>query len=509
MRERTGSIDVTSVGRHRVRITNADGSRQTLGTFATREEAVRELGSTLKALEEEVATDGMTLAVWGDRWLKERELRREVRDIRNDWSRWRNHIVTDPIVRLPLKSVKRKHVRAWLVRLRMRGVSRGVALNARNVLSGMLKTAHDQELVRLNAAERIRPQKEKRTKEPWTYLHPEEQGALVDAHDGPERWIIQFAIGTGLRAGELATLRLSDVHAGPNEPKPRVVVRYGSAPDLPTKTGKIRTVPLFGLGLEATRAWMGELDTFARRKRRELTPEGQTITRLVGTNKHGLLFPGKHGAFRNEDHILKWDAWQATKRRAGITRKVRWHDLRHTCASSLVSGWWGRRWSLTEVRDMLGHASVTTTERYAHLAGTALEAAAAETATNWTRDQETAEFSDPPRGSSFFVNRRSRVQISKAAPAENKPVGVAESATSRGQFLAVSTELLRAAASGREQAFERLAKMLAESLLNDAWVRLAQDVLIGGPHATSAAIELASWVLDECGEERGGTRGVA
>jgi integrase len=53
---------------------------------------------------------------------------------------------------------------------------------------------------------------------------------------------------------------------------------------------------------------------------------------------------------------------------AGITRRVRFHDLRHTCASSLVAGWWGRAWRLEEVKAILGHGSVTMTERYAHLA---------------------------------------------------------------------------------------------------------------------------------------------
>jgi hypothetical protein len=58
---------------------------------------------------------------------------------------------------------------------------------------------------------------------------------------------------------------------------------------------------------------------------------------------------------------------------------VRWHDLRHTCAASLVSGWWGRQWRLEEIRALLGHGSLKATERYAHLADSALQQAAAET----------------------------------------------------------------------------------------------------------------------------------
>jgi len=49
------------------------------------------------------------------------------------------------------------------------------------------------------------------------------------------------------------------------------------------------------------------------------------------------------------------------------------HDLRHTFASWLVQA--GA--PLTEVRDLLGHASIEMTERYAHLAPDRLRGAVA------------------------------------------------------------------------------------------------------------------------------------
>jgi integrase len=67
------------------------------------------------------------------------------------------------------------------------------------------------------------------------------------------------------------------------------------------------------------------------------------------------------------------------KTKAGITRRVRFHDLRHTTASHLVLGSWGRCWKLIEVRDFLGHSTLNVTERYAHLGPDALHAAARET----------------------------------------------------------------------------------------------------------------------------------
>jgi hypothetical protein len=79
---------------------------------------------------------------------------------------------------------------------------------------------------------------------------------------------------------------------------------------------------------------------------------------------------------RREVRVDRFREWV---RAAWIERRVRWHDLRHMCASSLVAGWWGRRWSLEEVREMLGHSSVLVTERYAHFAESAIDSAARQT----------------------------------------------------------------------------------------------------------------------------------
>jgi site-specific recombinase XerD len=58
------------------------------------------------------------------------------------------------------------------------------------------------------------------------------------------------------------------------------------------------------------------------------------------------------------------------RRRAGL-RKVGWHTLRHTFASHLVM----RGVPLTAVQLLMGHSTITTTMRYAHLAPSTLRAA--------------------------------------------------------------------------------------------------------------------------------------
>lgn len=58
------------------------------------------------------------------------------------------------------------------------------------------------------------------------------------------------------------------------------------------------------------------------------------------------------------------NAWSRAKKRCGITERARIHDLRHTAASWLLQ--YGG-WTLREVQQFLGHSSLKTTERYAHL----------------------------------------------------------------------------------------------------------------------------------------------
>jgi site-specific recombinase XerD len=64
--------------------------------------------------------------------------------------------------------------------------------------------------------------------------------------------------------------------------------------------------------------------------------------------------------------------WNKARVQAGL-KEVRMHDLRHSFASAMVN----MGMTLYDVKEMLGHANIKTTERYAHLSRERLRTAAA------------------------------------------------------------------------------------------------------------------------------------
>lgn len=66
-----------------------------------------------------------------------------------------------------------------------------------------------------------------------------------------------------------------------------------------------------------------------------------------------------------------FNSWDTARKKAGLA-DVRMHDLRHSFASALVNN----GLSIYDVKELLGHSSVSTTQRYAHLSQDRLSKAA-------------------------------------------------------------------------------------------------------------------------------------
>ncbi len=381
----SGSVAELPSGRFRVRLTLADGTRKNSRPYATRGEAERFRDAALAELaDNDVAPVGaMTLLAWGPTWLDRREASGAHRAIVTERSTWKNHVSTAPFASWPLANITRRDVRDWVAtlsrkkalapaawkggtpRTTTRTISRQTVTHALNLLRRCLADAIDDEILHgENPAKDVRVAKRPSSDEGWTYLTADEvervlHGARIPA---AARYLYTVAIYTGLRQGEMWGLHWSDVHL--DEAQPKVVVRHSHRG--PTKNGKVRHVPLLEPARAALAAWKGECPT----------------------SGDGLVFPTVTGLRRRKSDDAGWRDRRIAKNvvepghktLAGIARRVRFHDLRHTCASHLVMGTWGRAWRIEEVSAFLGHSDISVTQRYAHLSPEHLQKAAAETA---------------------------------------------------------------------------------------------------------------------------------
>lgn len=345
MRRRIGSIEWRNgVARARLRV---NGKLEPVGSFATEEEADAAILLLAEALSKDVPVAGYTLDSWGRKWLDARELDGVHRSVSRDRHTWKR-AAKAKFAGLPLSAITVRDIRGWVADQIKDGAAKQTVANALNLLRVCLEAACNEGHLEVNPARDVRVPKVARTKDAWTWLRLEEIERLLSADIGDEtRDILTVAIYTGLRAGELFGLEWLDVDS-----KARTATIRYSWKRTPTKGGVIRVVNLFGpasAALERQRARSG---------------------------KRSKVFPAIDGAARSRDQTVNLEA---ALEAAGIRRHVRVHDLRHTCASHLVSGSWGRAWTLEEIARHLGHVSSASTRRYAHLCPEGLARAVRET----------------------------------------------------------------------------------------------------------------------------------
>ncbi len=166
---------------------------------------------------------------------------------------------------------------------------------------------------------------------------------------GLRNWcILAFLYGTGLRISEMLNLTFDKIEYQDGTP---VAVRVIGKGD------KERRVPLSETAKTALLRWL-----------RERRMHGNPVTPWVWSPLSGKRY-GQQMQARTIGKMLDTAA-----QRAGLdVSKVSPHKLRHTFATALVEG--GR--SLDEVRDLLGHESIATTQIYAHTSQKRIAAAAA------------------------------------------------------------------------------------------------------------------------------------
>jgi integrase/recombinase XerD len=172
---------------------------------------------------------------------------------------------------------------------------------------------------------------------PVTLSVPEVEALLGSAKvDQPLAWrdraLLELAYGAGLRVSELCGMSLTDLLLSDN-----LVRVFG-------KGGKERLVPIGRSVIGAVSVYLHTmrpaLDRGKSRGRVLLNARGQPLSRV--------------GA---------WGIVKRATQRAGITKRVTPHTLRHSFATHLLEG--GA--DLRAVQEMLGHADLSTTQIYTHV----------------------------------------------------------------------------------------------------------------------------------------------
>ena len=193
-------------------------------------------------------------------------------------------------------------------------------------------------------------------------ISEEEETALLTVASPHLRSMIIAALDTGMRRGEMLALRFADI-----DWKRRMVTLRG----VTTKSRRTRLVPIGTARLLAVLEWLW-LDSEGERKAADVPVFSNEAGEPLKTFKkawvvavlkaHGVAPRWRKGSYKD----LSADCQQRFR-----DINLHWHDLRHEYASRLVE----RGVPLAQVRDLLGHASILTTERYDNQRLEALQAA--------------------------------------------------------------------------------------------------------------------------------------
>jgi integrase len=249
----------------------------------------------------------------------------------------------------PIDEIRRGEIRDLLLSLHNKGLSRSTVCLIRDVVSGPLSYAVDEELIQANPAIGITKRLQLRRDRHFE-IEPMNRGEVdlfletCSTHYPEQYPFFLCAFRTGMRLGELLGLRWGDVDW--HGRFLRVSRSYKVGRISPTKTGRIRRVDMSDQLVECLRG------LFTLRKK-EALKEGKSA--VVETIFHRAGQPMAQNSIRN--------IFKRILARAGL-REMRLHDIRHTFASLLLSD--GQ--SPVYVKEQLGHPSIQmTVDIYGHL----------------------------------------------------------------------------------------------------------------------------------------------
>jgi integrase len=241
-----------------------------------------------------------------------------------------------------------------------RPLAAGTIHNAFRVLKGVLDAAVRAELRRTNPAAILGkgnlPRAEHRE---MHFLTAQEVKRLASQFEPPYELMIEFAVVTGMRAGEINALRWENVDLLRGKVKVAESISrvgYNVTVEKP-KNNRTRQVPLTPEVTRQLRNYATVHPDFNPESYVWPDPETNDPRSPMNYSKH---FYGK--------------LWRPAVKAAGLPEALRFHDLRHTCASLLIRA----NIKPKAIQEHLGHATFAITmDRYGHLYADEAEAVTA------------------------------------------------------------------------------------------------------------------------------------
>jgi integrase len=263
-----------------------------------------------------------------------------------------NHLIPN-IGQYSLAKLAPQHLRAFYNKMLAQGLSPTTVHAIHSMLHKALEDALQMALVNRNVTEMLKPPR-RGNREMMTLSVLEMQQFLEVVRDDRFYALYILALSTGMREGELLGLRWQDVDLARRTVQVRMTVsetitkQYYLAE---TKTAySRRTVAI-------TQAAVDPLAEHWQKQQLDKARMGSNWT------DNGLVFPNGYGNIMIPHNIAK----RSFKRylvKAGLSREIRFHDLRHTAATLLLASGVNAK----VVSEMLGHSNVAITLRiYAHV----------------------------------------------------------------------------------------------------------------------------------------------
>ncbi|RAO23355.1 hypothetical protein MED15_01195 [Micromonospora noduli] len=339
-----GFVRKTPVGRHRACWRDPAGQQRSK-TFRTKKEANAFLAEVESALNRGtyVAPDAgrLRFADYAQRWLSNRN--DEKATAARDASIMRNHVVPRWGA-VPLAKIEHSAVQEWVTKLGER-LSPATVRECYRLTSGVLRSAVRDRLIGFNPCEGVRlPPRRRMDTDELVISRADLFDRLLPAVPDRYRALVAVAAGTGIRWGECAGLRWDAVDLAAGALRVVRVAEEVSGhvtlkPYPKSRAGR-RTVPLPPFVVQALADHQQSFETGA-----------EDLIFVARTGE-----PLKRGTFRAR-------IWKPSLQRAGLPVALRFHDLRHSYATWLVSD----GVPINDVAKVMGHEQTSTTlDRYTH-----------------------------------------------------------------------------------------------------------------------------------------------